>query len=426
MNQHTVNLADDGRGVLFDAKEEAASVGWATHDPYPDLLRLLEGPPVQEGSLEELMGLEPHFSAMWPGIQCYTVLSFEHVNQAFLDAETFTNECYDKMSKERLGDTLLNMDGPRHTRMRNIAKPYFKPSFAGTWWNDNYIVQAVDELFDKITAKDHAELNMELCAPLPVSVITVGFGVPAKEGIALRRACHEVMANHDPAVVAASRAEIERILVGLIADRRANPKEDLVSKFVHADLQLEDGSIRKMTDDEVIRYCLLIIFAGGGTTWRQLGITIKALLDNPDQMELLRADRSLLRPTIQESSRWYPTDPVFLRWVTRDTELGGVKMKAGSLAYLCVATANRDRDEWEDPDRFDITRPIKRHFAFGAGPHACLGQHLSRQEMEVALGALLDRLPNLRWDPDKPESQITGGTLVGRGPDALHVRFDPK
>jgi cytochrome P450 len=151
-----------------------------------------------------------------------------------------------------------------------------------------------------------------------------------------------------------------------------------------------------------------------------------ALLDNPEQMAALRADRSLLRPAIQESTRWYPTDPVFLRWVAKDTVLGGVEMKAGSIAYLCVATANRDRSQWADPDRFDIKRPLKRHFAFGAGAHACLGQHLSRQEMEVALNAVLDRLPNLRWDPDKPHPRIVGGTLVARGPDALHVRFDPR
>jgi len=174
-----------------------------------------------------------------------------------------------------------------------------------------------------------------------------------------------------------------------------------------------------------MRYCLLIVFAGGGTTWRQLGITIMALMNDPAQMALLRADRGLLRQTIQESTRWYPTDPVFLRMVEKDTELGGVKMKAGSLAYLCVATANRDRSQWENADAFDITRPIKRHFAFGAGQHACLGQHLSRQEMEVALSAVLDRLPNLRWNPDKPAACMTGGTLVARGPQALNVLFDP-
>jgi cytochrome P450 len=111
--------------------------------------------------------------------------------------------------------------------------------------------------------------------------------------------------------------------------------------------------------------------------------------------------------------------------VEKDTVLEGVEMKAGSVAMLCLGSANHDPTQWEDPDSFNIHRPVKRHFAFGAGPHACLGQHLSRQEMEVALGAVLDRLGDLRWDPEKPVAQMGGGTLIGRGPDSLHVRYTP-
>ena len=174
-----------------------------------------------------------------------------------------------------------------------------------------------------------------------------------------------------------------------------------------------------------MRYCNLIVHAGGGTTWRQLGITIMALLNHPEQMEALRNDRSLMRATIQEVTRWYPTDTAFLRYVEKDTVLEGVEMKEGSVAMLCLGSANHDRTQWEDPDSFNIHRPLKRHFAFGAGPHACLGQHLSRQEMEVALGAVLDRLGDLRWNPDYPPARMSGGTLIGRGPDALHVRYTP-
>jgi len=424
MKKQTVDLKTEERGVLFDTDEEVASTGWVLGDPYPKILELMKGPPVQKGALEELMGLPPQFSKMWEDREHYTVFSFDLVNKAFKDSDTFTNQVYDTMTKPRLGDTLLNMDGAEHTRMRKISKPFFKPSFAQSWWNDNWINQAVDELFDHITTKDHAELHHELCAPLPVSVVSVGFGIPMEEAIPLRKAIHETTAHTNPEQVKAANETIKRIMLGVIHQRREEPREDLISKFVIADLEQEDGSSRKMTDDEILRYCLLIIFAGGGTTWRQLGITIMALLDNPDQLELLRNDRSLLLPTIQESTRWYPTDPVFLRWVAKDTELGGVEMKAGSILHICVASANRDPSQWEDPDRFDITRPSKRHFAFGAGTHACLGQHLSRQEMEVAINTLLDRLPNLRWDPDIPHPKMAGGTLVARGPESLPVLFD--
>ena len=178
-------------------------------------------------------------------------------------------------------------------------------------------------------------------------------------------------------------------------------------------------------DEEVMRYCVLIVHAGGGTTWRQMGITIVALLNHPEQLEALRKDRSLLRQAIQEAARWYPTHMAFLRYVAKDTVFEGVEMKAGSVAYLCLATANRDRNQWEDRDSFNILRPQQRHFAFGAGAHVCLGQHLSRQAMEVALNAMLDRLGDLRWDPDYPSVRMAGGTLIGRGPEALHVRFKP-
>jgi cytochrome P450 len=424
MKKQTVELNSGDRGVLFNAEDEVASVGWSTDEPYPRILKLMEGPPVQKGSLEELMGLPPQFSRMWEGHDFYTVFSYDLVNEAFQDSERFSNKVYDKMTLSRLGDTLLNMNGERHTRMRNVSKPYFRPSFTQTWWNDNWINQAVDELFDSICTKTHADLNLELCAPLPVSVVTAGFGVAMEEAMPLRKAVHEMTAQHSPESVAAANKEIKRIMLAAISQRRQEPKDDLISKFITTDFVEEDGSVRKLTDDEILSYCLLIIFAGGGTTWRQMGITIMALLDNPEQLEMLRQDRKLLRPAIQESTRWYPTDPVFLRWVTRDTELGGVEMKADSIIYLCLAAANRDRTQWSDPDRFDITRRMKRHFAFGAGAHACLGQHLSRQEMEVALNVLLDRLQNLRWNPDEPHPKMSGGTLVARGPNALPVCFD--
>ncbi|AIT79857.1 cytochrome P450 [Novosphingobium pentaromativorans] len=425
----TIAINDQNRGGLFSPDDEAEAMGWDRSEPYPRFLALLEeGKPVREGGLDQLMGLPPQLrQEELRGRKHYTFLSFDAVNKAFMDSERFTNHVYDYLSKPALGDTLLNMDGARHRRVRNVAKPFFKPSFAETWWNDKWIVQAVDELFDRITLKDHADLNMELCAPLPMSVISAGFGIPQEEFLNFRIALTDIMTSghNDPAKAEAGGRVVQAVLGRAFEERRGDPRDDLITKLVHADFEDDDGTVRKLTDDEVMRYCNLIVFAGGGTTWRQLGITIKALMDNPDQMEALRADRSLLRQTIQESARWYPTDPHFLRWIAQDTEIEGVTIEAGSIAWLCVSTANRDRTQWDDPDRFDIHRPVKRNFAFGAGNHACLGQHLSRQEMEVALNAVLDRLPGLRWDPEKPSSTITGGTLMQRGPDALHVRFTP-
>ena len=419
---HTVDLSNDDRGIMFNPDEEAKAAGWGTDDPYVCLEKLYDGPPVRKGVLEDLMGIPRQYMTDQWGGDVYSILSFDAVNKAFMDPETFSNRVYEKMSVTALGDTLLNMDGAKHKRMRNVSKPWFKPSFTDGWWTDKWIVDAVDELFERLTAKDHADLNLELCAPLPMSVVSTGFGIPADEALEFRKALlfhgtrEEMIKGHETAT---------RILTRLMTERRASPQDDLISRFVQADLEMEDGSTRKMADDEVMRYCNLIVHAGGGTTWRQMGITIMALLNHPEQMEDLRNDRSLMRATIQEVTRWYPTDTAFLRYVEKDTVLEGVEIKAGSVAMLCLGSANHDRTQWEDPDSFNIHRPLKRHFALGAGPHACLGQHLSRQEMEVALGAVLDRLGDLRWDREKPVARMGGGTLIGRGPDALHVRYTP-
>ena len=422
MASSIVDLAKKDRGVLFNPDDEAKAAGWGTDDPYVYLAKLHDDPPVVKGVLEDLMGIPRQYNTdQWPG-DVYSILSFEAVNKAFMDSETFSNRVYEKLSKPALGDTLLNLDGGEHKRLRNVSKPWFKPSFTDGWWTEMWTIAAVDEIFDRLAEKDHADLNLELCAPLPMSVVSAGFGIPASEALEFRKA---LLLHGNPEKMAKGHAFATEMLTRLMNERRTGPKDDLISRFVHADIENEDGTMRKLTDGEVMRYCFLIIHAGGGTTWRQMGITIMALMNHPEQLEALRRDRSLMRPAIQEVTRWYPTDTAFLRYVEKDTVLEGVEMKAGSVAMLCLGTANRDRTQWNNPDTLNIHRPAKRHFAFGAGAHACLGQHLSRQEMEVALGTLLDRLGDLRWDPDYPPARMGGGTLIGRGPEALRVRYTP-
>ena len=150
---HTVDLSTDERGVMFNPDEEAKAAGWGTDDPYVCLAKLYDGPPVVKGVLEDLMGIPRQYDTSQWGSDVYSVLSYEAVNKAFLDPETFSNRVYDKMSVTALGDTLLNMDGGKHKRMRNVSKPWFKPSFTDGWWTDKWIVEAVDELFERLIAK---------------------------------------------------------------------------------------------------------------------------------------------------------------------------------------------------------------------------------------------------------------------------------
>jgi cytochrome P450 len=172
----------------------------------------------------------------------------------------------------------------------------------------------------------------------------------------------------------------------------------------------------------VLSFAFLLLAAGSGTTWKQMGLTIIALLNNPDALAATRADRGFMRQVVEESLRYLPTDPVFARFAARDCTLGGVDIPAGAVVHACLAEANRDPSRWDRPDEFDPFRPLKGHLGFGFGPHTCLGAHVARMEISHGVSALLDRLPGLELDPNKPAPAVIG--LYERGPDTVPVRFD--
>jgi cytochrome P450 len=411
---------------IFDVEGEALREGsQIIEDPFPGLGALLAKGGVQKGALGELLGYGPDagFHFHMQGRETYTALSFEAVSRTLIENQTFSSEVYEEFAgNAQLSDTILHAVGPEHRRMRNAIQPYFTPDVAESWWNDKIIAETVETLISKIEVKTSADLFLELCARMPVHVVSAGFGLPPEDIVPFRIAVlgggHREHGEEQTTGLEASA----RILDRVIEERRRNPQDDIISKLVHAEIALDDGGKRQFTNVEIINHCRLIVLAGGGTTWRQLGITLFALLDNPDQLEDAKADRSLLPKVILESARWHATDLIFPRRVTKDVNLCGVDIPEGALLHMCLGSANRDPTRWENPDKFDIHRPVQRALAFGGGPHSCLGQHVSRQEMVVALNAIFDRLPNVRWDTSKPRAKMTGG-LFTRGPSALPVVF---
>ncbi len=347
------------------------------------------------------------------------------MSRAFIDATHFSSEVYWLFENARSrGDSISNRMGEAHRAMRGPIQPMFSPEAAQDWWHEKSVAETVDVLVSGIEGKGRCNIFLELCARMPVHVISAGFGFAPDEILPFRVALLDSVSH------AASRQQQQAaeqttkdMLTRLIEARRRSPRDDVVSRLVQAEVAEPDGSVRPFTNDEIIANCRLIVQAGGGTTWRQLGIVLFALLNHPDQFDLFKADRSLFPRVILEVARWYPTDLIFPRLVIKDTTLGGVDIPEGSLLHMCIGSANRDPTRWENPDVFDITRPVQRSVTFGAGAHSCLGQHVSRQEMEVALNAIMDRLPNLRWDPAEPPARLVGG-LFQRGPSALHVLYD--
>jgi cytochrome P450 len=224
-----------------------------------------------------------------------------------------------------------------------------------------------------------------------------------------------------PAEATESRRLVDQTLRNLIAQNHASPGDNLIAGLIATEIELEDGSRRKLTEEELFGYCKLTIFAGGGTTWRQLGITIIALLERYEFWEACRDNRSLLDQAIEESIRWRTTTAMMPRLCTQDTEVEGTMVPAGARVFLSIGSANHDPKVFDRPDEFDIFRKKQTHVGFGFGPHRCLGIDVARQELILAINGLMDRWPNMTIDASKPRPQFIG--LDQRGMSSVKVRL---
>ncbi len=377
---------------------------------------LRETGPVHEGIVHELTGSQS--PAYWHGLPeegrpHFSCFSYDTCDEVQRNTEVYVSSPETVEGNEidihqiSIFNSMLAMDGAEHRRYRSLVQPSFVPPKA-QWWITNWIDETVNALIDGFEHDGKAELNIDFCAAIPVLTITSSFGIPVDQALDVR----SEFSNPDRMI---------EILGPIVAERRAEPRDDLISVLVEAELKEEDGTVHTLSDPEIYSFAILLLGAGSGTTWKQMGITLTALLREPELLERVRADRSLLKPAIEESLRWEPTDPMFSRWVAEDTTLAGVDIPKGSVVHLCLGAANRDPARWERPDEYDIDRPMKPSQGFGSGPHICLGMHVARAEMHTGISTLLDRLPNLRLDPDAPAPEIIG--LYERGATEINVLF---
>ena len=217
-----------------------------------------------------------------------------------------------------------------------------------------------------------------------------------------------------PAERQANSVAVADYIAPLVAERRANPTDDLISLLVQAEVPADDAAdgveARPLDDDEIATFVRLLIIAGAGTTYRAFGNLLYLLLTHPDQLAEVRADRSLVPAAIEESLRIEQPLAHFGRHVVATSEVCGVDIPADSVVELNVGAANHDPGQWPEPERFDIHRDKpERHLTFGFGAHRCLGIHLARAELTELLERTLDRLPNLRLDPHtRPRSTPPG------------------
>jgi cytochrome P450 len=408
---------------LYQIENAAAGGAGLVDDPWPIWATLLASGPVHKGTLAECMGMPPELcggSLYRPGTTYYSVFSFAACSDVFIRKDDFGSEAYIDMGvRHEFGDTILNMDGIRHRRYRDVVQQYFMPNMAHDWWRTKVIAGLVEELIAAFQDETSVDLNARFFAPLPLHTVTSGFGMSFDQGLQFRGHMLNTLHAANPEERAKAKAAAGEVLQKVVSERRAHPRDDLISRLAHTDLTEEDGSTRKLLTEEIVSFCRLIVFAGGETTWRQMGNALYALLNHPEQLAEVIADRTLIGDAVLESLRWLP-DPLFARKVKRDTLLEGMELPAGAHLHVCLGAANRDPSRWQNPDTFDIHRPFQRSVAFAAGAHSCLGQHVARQEIAAALGALLERFPKLRWDPSYPPARLSGN-LAQRGPGPLHV-----
>lgn len=420
--------ADDPRyREMFDAAKEAATFGAAVEGDLTGAMSALRNQaPVMKGSLRQLLGVKALHESFNRPREHYTFFSFKLCDRAFRENLIFSSEVYkESPGVQSLGRTILEMVGEEHLRYRSVVQPMFIKPRAMTWWKQNWIDEAVTALLDRFNGRDGADLNMELCARLPVHVVTRGIGMSGEDALTFRE--HLLRGTVGSRGLSAedkahALGEVARMLKDLITARRAEPRDDVVSGLIKNDFKLAEGGSRKLTDEEIFGYCRLIMLAGGGTTWRQLGITLHALLTNYPFWEACREDRKLVERAIDEAARWRPTDPTFPRLIMQDMEVEGVALPAGARVDLCLGAANRDPARWDNPDTYDLFRPAQYHLGFGLGPHQCLGMNVAKQEMVTAINGLMDRFPNMHLDNSEPAPQLVGG-LEQRGLSSVPVLF---
>jgi cytochrome P450 len=406
---------DDERDP-FDAFNQAAGAG-VVRDPYPIFAEMRRECPVQAGPLAERFGVPLQESMMPSERGYYTVLTYDGVQQVLLDGETFSSSGYAPTVGMLMGHSILEMDEPEHGRYRALIQQAFGLK-AMEHWEAAIVAPTVHGLIDRFAERGRAELVRELTLPFPIQVIAAMLGLPAADLPQFHRWAVELIsitANIARGFEASQK--LRDYFAGVLAARRADPRDDLISVLAQAELDSQ-----RLTDEEIFAFLRLLLPAGAETTYRSSSSLLFGLLTHADQLDAVRADRGLIKRAIEEGLRWEPPLTGIARLAMRDATVGGVPIPRGAVVSVCLGAANHDDKRWERPEQFDIFRDPKPHMAFAYGAHTCIGMHLARMETRVFLNALLDRLPNLRLDPDAADVHVTG--LAFRAPRTLPVLFD--
>jgi cytochrome P450 len=318
---------------------------------------------------------------------------------------------------------MLFRDPPDHTRLRSLVSRAFTPRVVEAM--RPHIQEIVDGLLDRLEGARGMDVIEDLAYPLPVRVICEMLGVPIEDQDVFKEWSADIARSLDASILPAGSEVITRgqesgdalreYFRSLIAVRRKQPREDLLSALIAAE---EQGD--KLSEPELVATCVLLLIAGHETTVNLIGNGVLALLRHPAELRALAADPALIQTGVEELLRFDGPVQRTGRLTNADVEIDGRQISKGSIVAAVIGAANRDPAHFADPDRLDVTRRENRHIAFGFGIHFCLGAPLARIEGQVAIGTLLRRWRTLKLVSDTPEWRESS---VLRGLKTLPVTF---
>ncbi|GAA3980427.1 cytochrome P450 [Actinomadura viridis] len=378
--------------------------------------------------------MREHAPLFWhEPMQSYVVSRYEDVARAFRDP-AFTTANYDWQLEPVHGRTILQLSGREHAVRRGLVAPAFRgDELQGRFLP--VIERNARLLIDRFRATGRVELVGEFSTHFPINVIVDMLGLDQADHARFQRWYTSIIAflgnlAQDPEVAAdgeRTRVELAAYMLPIIAERRANPGDDLLSRLCLAEI---DGT--RMSDEDIKAFVSLLLAAGGETTDKAISAIMANLLVHPEQLAAVRADRSLIARAFAETLRFSPPVHMIMRQPERDVTLSGGTIPAGSTVTCLIGAANRDAERYRDPERFDIFRDdldtttafsaAANHLAFALGRHFCVGALLAKTEVEVAMNMLLDAMPDVRVADGFVPAEQGGFT---RGPERLPLEFTP-
>lgn len=371
-----------------------------------------------------------HWQEKRPGRGFWSLTKFEDLLIVYRDAQGFISGkgvtlhfgSDEETASSGLGASMIMTDPPRHAKMRQVLSRRFTPRAVAPFADRIRVIASA--IVDSVSERGECDFVQDIAAKLPTAAICDLMGIGREHWDLMFAITNETIGRHDQEfargrsgreTVADAHARAARFFAELAAERRRNPGDDLVSALVSGEMAGE-----RLSEAEIIANCYILILGGQETTRNAMSGAMLAMIENPAERAKFAADPAA-PAAIEEFLRW--TSPVtnIMRVATRDAEIRGKKIRAGQRVVLWNLAANRDEDQFANPDRFDVSRSPNDHVAFGYGEHFCLGANLARLEMRIMFDEVMHRLPNLELAG--PVERLRSNTIAGI--KRMPVRFGP-